>query len=315
MKMFKQGGHDRPPEEDLPDAAKRHTLRKIAGVAASAVLTGSLAPENANFQGRYRERHRAAIELARDGVTSEQKRAYKAGISEALARGIDPTFAVPTANVAEIIEVAVNGAAGTVKDLNSERLAGYEAELNNLLRGGLPPDLAISAPAMVKEFKASWDAWRMYLGLPQTHATFQISEFKPQHSVRDTYYYKFDFDTLSGILPTYRQNNSAGSERASFIKNLVSETEEDFIGRMSRSRLSDDRLLRDPDRAYGENLTMGTFVISKGRDEKGSYVSYYDKWDFATTGAFQAIGQPFEIYDRIYYDPVTFEPLNPQPTI
>lgn len=54
---------------------------------------------------------------------------------------------------------------------------------------------------------------------------------------------------------------------------------------------------------------MGNYTMSAGEDEKGTYVSYYDSWDLEGTleGVNGVIGQPFEIYDRIYYNPETGE--------
>jgi hypothetical protein len=56
---------------------------------------------------------------------------------------------------------------------------------------------------------------------------------------------------------------------------------------------------------------MGNYKISRGVDEKGHFISYYDKWKLdigpEKNGGF--IGKPFEIYDRIYYNPETFEPI------
>jgi hypothetical protein len=54
---------------------------------------------------------------------------------------------------------------------------------------------------------------------------------------------------------------------------------------------------------------MGHFILSKGRDKNGYYVSYYDKWNLegSQEGEDGLIGKPFEIYDRIYYDPKILE--------
>ena len=41
---------------------------------------------------------------------------------------------------------------------------------------------------------------------------------------------------------------------------------------------------------------MGDFTISAGKDKKGTYLSFYDKWDLSPVN----FGKPFEIYDRIY---------------
>jgi len=70
------------------------------------------------------------------------------------------------------------------------------------------------------------------------------------------------------------------------------------------------------------NPELGTFTVDTGRDKKGQYVSYYDKWDLNPfrgitnvgnkvtkfIGLDKAgdlsfgIGKPIEIYDRIYLD-------------
>jgi len=49
---------------------------------------------------------------------------------------------------------------------------------------------------------------------------------------------------------------------------------------------------------------LGRAVISKGKDEKGEYVSYYDKYDIKNQklATFLKAGKPFEIYDRIYFN-------------
>jgi len=61
---------------------------------------------------------------------------------------------------------------------------------------------------------------------------------------------------------------------------------------------------------YDAEAIMGTFTVSKGEDDKGKYMSYYDKWDlnplklrnpFTGEQIPTDIGKPFEIYDRVYY--------------
>ena len=62
---------------------------------------------------------------------------------------------------------------------------------------------------------------------------------------------------------------------------------------------------------------MGGFKLSKGHDAQGDYISYYDRWDLegSVEGKEGIIGKPYEIYDRIYYDPQTFEVIRPQNTV
>ena len=73
-----------------------------------------------------------------------------------------------------------------------------------------------------------------------------------------------------------------------------------------------DQFLTSPDKrrqTQGYNDTMGTFTLTKGRDDKGDYISYYDKWDVSPFRGYGAkhdeslgIGKPVELYDRLYLD-------------
>ena len=54
---------------------------------------------------------------------------------------------------------------------------------------------------------------------------------------------------------------------------------------------------------------LGVHTISRGKDNKGEYVSYYDLWDMAPTknsggnnDESMGIGKPINIYDRVYLD-------------
>jgi hypothetical protein len=59
---------------------------------------------------------------------------------------------------------------------------------------------------------------------------------------------------------------------------------------------------------------IGRYFLSKGKDEKGDYISYYDTFDEGSGPDGGGIGEtlgltkPFEIYDRIYLDPKTGKP-------
>lgn len=57
------------------------------------------------------------------------------------------------------------------------------------------------------------------------------------------------------------------------------------------------------------NYGLGTHTISRGKDNRGEYVSYYDLWDMAPTtnsagnkDESMGIGKPIHIYDRVYLD-------------
>jgi hypothetical protein len=60
-------------------------------------------------------------------------------------------------------------------------------------------------------------------------------------------------------------------------------------------------------------LALQHYRISIGEDNRGSYISYYDIWDLnvpSEGNKLTKVGHPFEVYDRIYYNPKTGEILN-----
>lgn len=135
------------------------------------------------------------------------------------------------------------------------------------------------------------DAWRLYLGIPQQNKTFDISRYQPSKKSEDKYYYK-----INGFFRELLSNPSySHSERLKMIAG----------GAEMSSQLSTHLHMKD-----FSTEVMGVYTIGHGRDENGFYISYYDVWDLdipiERDGFF---GKPFEIYDRLYYDPETFEPI------
>lgn len=133
------------------------------------------------------------------------------------------------------------------------------------------------------------DAWRLYLGLPQNNDTFGISDFQPGNSKEKKYYYKIN----------------------DYWKLMIEKYDKDYQ-KMIRE------LLVEADKGGVSHNEPGIFImkdfrLQKGEDEMGTYISYYDNWNLdmfplEKNGFF---GMPFEVYDRYYYDPVTFEPVVP----
>ena len=58
---------------------------------------------------------------------------------------------------------------------------------------------------------------------------------------------------------------------------------------------------------------MGEYTLTLGKDEHGNYISYWDRWDLkgSLEGKGGLAGKPFEIYDRVYYDPKTYQVIGP----
>lgn len=131
----------------------------------------------------------------------------------------------------------------------------------------------------------SEDAWRIYLGKPQTKNTFNISNYKPTKSKETNInYYSLPEAFKEELYNLYSSNQiKEGANNEFSFKNVFDEVS-------SRARV------------------LGNFTVNKGKDERGDYISYYDKYDLnpnlpvvgKTFGLDNFVGKPFEIYDRIY---------------
>jgi hypothetical protein len=242
-------------------AATKAYLRSI--VLGGLILTASESGGSSKPETFNESVVRAKLELQTRGITSEQEKAYKPLINSAIYQGIYP--------------YGYEGSDKTIEEVVKNIIQRREVQLPN-----------------------AEDAWRLYLGLPQEHNTFDISEYRPSKEKGDQkYYYKINghFDKITHRNP-------------SEIKLLV-------------ERLKNPKPARvyglGYDRWYAEKWDtlpihkdemMGRYTLSQGEDERGHYISYWDRWDLdigiEKDGFF---GRPFEIYDRMYYDPVTFEPM------
>lgn len=210
---------------------------------------------------------RAKKELAENGITSEQKNAYIPLVSKALQRGIEPIVDFSKSDIGNMADKAIEFVPNLVRGKKYDASV-YESQM--------------------KEMMQSEDAFALYLGLPQKHETFGISDYHPSVSKEKRCYFK-----LNGYF------GNSPEERKGRIYELL------FSIDMNSSP-------ENPSRApFFENHTLTHHTISKGEDERGHYISYYDRWDFEypMEGKQGFFGKPFEIYDRIYYDPKTFEPI------
>lgn len=127
-------------------------------------------------------------------------------------------------------------------------------------------ELNVSDDRLKKLVKNRMDALNMYAGVPQKNNTFTISNYVPSISKEKnkTYY-------------TFNNENKNELEKA--------------LLNWSNNSLNKKNVLTDT-----ENTVMGDYTVSKGKDKRGEYISYYDKWDLEP----KDFGKPFEMYDRIY---------------
>jgi len=129
------------------------------------------------------------------------------------------------------------------------------------------------------------DALRMYSDLPQKYETFESSEYKPSQGKDSknskTRYYKFKDLNLED-----KYKNAAAS-----------------FGLLDKEPGSN---MNFSDTGNYGNSVMNTGTLGYDEDEKGKYISYYDKWDLAgkdeVPGLKNVFGRPFNIYNRIYLD-------------
>ncbi|MEK7172746.1 MAG: hypothetical protein AAB740_02075 [Patescibacteria group bacterium] len=209
----------------------------------------------------YELRNEAHIQLLENGITDFQRRHYFPGVSELLERGI----LAKQYGVKEKIKKFVPNLV-----LGKYRYAFSEININATAIGQL---------------SRRNDAWRMYLGLPQKNNTFGISDYKPEQSSEDKYYYK-----INEFVKNYKE--PYGMSQKIVVQSLLNATK-------SHPNF--------PPEDFGSHV-MGFYKLSAGIDKEKNlpYISYYDKWDLSIPGADVCFG-PFEIYDRIYYNPKTYE--------
>lgn len=285
------------PEGKQRKISKRALLGGLLGVAGLA-RTGQLIAaerEGTTATNSFSERDAAVRELQEEGITRHQRGTYRDG-NDVLARGLFP-FGYRDHAVLDIADATVYAALGTVVDINSAQEQDFEARVQEAETEQERQWFVMK----LRWFKSRHDAWRMYLGIPQQNDTFSISRWQPTNGTEDKYYYSlqnvFNAEAFEGMRSVLKEEYKGYS----FVGLLLS-----FIDAQGGERA-----------ILGDSIcgVMGNFTLTKGSDSNGSYVSYYDRWNLegSVEGPEGWRGQPYEIYDRIYYNPETLEPLNPQP--
>lgn len=195
--------------------------------------------------------------------------------------------------------------------ITSEQRKTYKPVVNDFLAKGIEPysyddgvlDKILAMPDHlfglspgIESDKTRYDAWRFYLGKPQKNNTFGLSNYRPakeqemKESSSQEYFY-----SINGFWDSYFDKEKPQEK----IKELVKEIKGiDGSGRMI---VAHDRY----------KTIMGAFSFRLSEDEKGSYIAYDDIWDIAAFPENQKgfFGKPFHIYDRLYYDPETYDPI------
>ena len=169
------------------------------------------------------------------------------------------------------------------------------------------------------------DLLSLMLGQDQKHGSIEPAIYKPTKSKDpDAEYYRSkvtEQQIKNELMDPYVPRNLRGGGNKN-QRGYKANEKGDYIG--GGEDIAD--LLIDTD-FYGD--VLGNFILDKGVDDKGHYISYYDKWDVnpLSSGGTQgdeasimprglddviqsAVGiKPAELYGRVYYDPKTGLPI------
>lgn len=143
-------------------------------------------------------------------------------------------------------------------------------------------------PREVGERPAHQDALNLTMGLPQKYNSFSVSSYKPTISKnKNITYYSLNEDKI--------QNN--------ILQNALNQDLKENESKQVHS-------IDNPNQTEQEGA-LGTYTISRGKDDRGDYISYYDINDYSPFkeyepgkgkgGMVSPFGKPFEIYDRLYF--------------
>ena len=301
------------------------------------IIAGIYVAADLNKQEGFVYKDEAAKELKEKGITADQKySAYKPGVSEMLYEGVKPLGYQDYVDENEFMSgffkyLEDKGVpnAGMLQDLIPNVAQGREERSKKLQefyshkRKGLE-GLVAQPVSTSEEMPSLDDAWRLYLGLPQKNETFGISNYHPARSQEDKYYFKlnkFWDDFYRGgvslswdeyhISPETPDNVKYAFSSKSISRNSV-ESAVRIIKELGGEKAS--IVVETEYLAIEGGDVMYHFTMALGEDERGSYIAYYDKWDltssFSESVAIRGVGKPFEIYDRLYYNPQTFKPLH-----
>ncbi len=264
----------------------------------------------------FAKRAAATEQMKREGIDDAQRTTYIPGVSELLYRGITP--------------MGYQRLWDVMKHAPENVITGRETKSSFTFKGE-------EMTAHTWRTHERNDAWCLYLGLPQKYGSFGISDYQPFKSAEDKYYYKINgwLDTF-GSLFQEEKGKTKIQQIVEFIKaraQFKDDTEWEqhvksdpskkyWVGGLVFSSFVDKDTVVAFDTKFDENIAtdekevysaMGSFKLSKGVDERGHYISYYDKWNLerSVEGEEGLIGKSFEIYDRIYYDPISFAEAAP----
>jgi hypothetical protein len=228
-------------------------------------------------------------------------------------------------NLAKNLDPYTYGASGvqTGQEGMMDKLSFITGAAKKYAKAGI---LNIKDPgrAMLEQNPSNQDMLRMdllniYAGKPQTYNTALKSEYKPSTSKDANKQYYKSKESEEDLLLALLDGNALNK----LSKGITSkkDLEEAFSAKGKKVGTGYQRTVSG----------LGTATVGFGEDEKGPYVSYYDKWDLNPasgkssalklgksadefiTGLTESLGAtPAEVYNRIYFDKKTGKPISPE---
>ena len=173
--------------------------------------------------------------------------------------------------------------------------------------------MALDGQKAEQAYGPYYDLYRYYLGQPLKSNKLAKSQYKPTDS-KDP---KAEYVALNDkrfrdlVVDIYNKSDYWDWARAE-KEGKSSIPVSGYVHDHPKVKEKGIYLTADKFKAYQENQhlrmptnAIGNFMIGKGKDEKGEYISYYDKFD-AGTGSnpqnMMGAAKGYEIYDRIYLD-------------
>lgn len=276
--------------------------------------------ENPSDYLKFSLREEAQKELDRFGITKERKAAMVPIVSDMVYRTVTPFWTNSEAiwyllkeipynlvNDRDVTEISMPNDEDKVIESVEEKLpkGSYARQSAHGIAWEVrKPQIDDTVHSYIKNYHPDReDAWRFYLGLPQQNDTFGISLYQPSRSGEDKYYYKINnwINKFASSLDGYGENDFKPVKAILDLYDKRTFAEENWPAIL----IDENYPMKDD----FEIAVMGTFSLFKGIDEQGTYIAYYDRWDLGDSpeGEKGILGRPFEIYDRIYYDPKTFD--------
>ena len=181
-----------------------------------------------------------------------------------------------------------------LSNLNTD--LGYETPISDVVKTAIGLDKGVDFSMFPKHAVAKeQDALRLYMGLPQKVDTFKPSKYKKGAFEINNY-----LDQLPDIMPSDEEINYYGQPLSS----------DDFVyenGKIPGINVADSETgntLKPLD-----DFVMGRHTVKKGKDNRGEYIEYMDRFDFDTYKLMglpigevsDKLNKPFDIYGRKYY--------------